>query len=131
MMGEAISCQDAYREGVTDLVRALDEYPADLKVLHSPLPSRRRQKQQTSSMVRAQMATLNIATDMMADATTTDTPRAGCWTYWGDVNKCQDHPVAYLISSSPSTISSLSGNLLTSLFIWRLNKFRHDIFVAG
>jgi hypothetical protein len=35
VMGEAVSCQDAYREGMTDLVRVLDEYPADLKVFRS------------------------------------------------------------------------------------------------
>lgn len=49
-----------------------------------------------------------------------------------DVNECQDRPFAYLTSSFPSSaISSFSGNLLTSLFIWRRNKFRHAYLSAG
>ncbi|KAL3817554.1 hypothetical protein ACHAXA_010573 [Cyclostephanos tholiformis] len=35
VMRKAISCQDAYRAGMTDLVRVLDEYPADLKLFRS------------------------------------------------------------------------------------------------
>ncbi len=73
-----------------------------------------------------------VGTTMEWTTTSTTTIDDGCidGNDVDDVNECHDRPVAYLTSSSPSAISSFSGNLLTSLFIWRRNKFGHGIFIG-